>query len=365
MLTVAIRKNFETFDLDCTFAAPAAGITALYGASGAGKTSIVRAIAGALTPDAGRIAVGDRVLFDAATGIDLPAHARRIGYVFQESRLFPHLSVRANLLYGYKRATGSKRHTLDAIVALLDIAPLLDRRIHNLSGGERQRVAIGRALLAQPTMLLMDEPLASLDTKRKAELLPYIESLRDDPGLPIIYISHAFDEVLRLADHLVIVDGGRTVREGSLFDLSIDPAVTPYLDHYDAGTVIVCRIDHQTPAEGLTGLVFAGGTLFVPRVDLAADAQVRVRFPARDVSIALSDPVDSSITNRLPGRIVAMHEVDQTYSDVIVDVGGVRLRARIMRASVARLKLSVGQSVWALIKSVAFDSRSVGGARTR
>jgi molybdate transport system ATP-binding protein len=360
MIEVRARKQLPNFLLDVAFAAPITGITALFGRSGSGKTSVVRAIAGGLTPDAGRIAMGERVFFDSERGIDLAVHQRRIGYVFQDSRLFPHLSVRANLLYGYHRARGAKIRTLDDVVDLLDIGPLLDRRIHRLSGGERQRIAIGRALLAQPELLLMDEPLSSLDPARKSELLPYIEGLRDELGLPIIYISHAFNEVVRLADYLVIVDGGHVVRDGALLDLAADPALSPFLGRFEAGSVIECTVVQHDNGVALSTLAFAGGQLRVPQVDRAIGDRLRVRILARDVALSLSRPVDLSITNQLPGRLVSISVQEGPYAEAVVDVGGASLRALITRESAERLGLRPGLPVWALVKSVAFDSRSVG-----
>ena len=216
MMDLAIRKRLGEFTLDVSFAVPEYGVTALFGRSGAGKTSVIAAIAGLLRPDEGRIQVGDQILFDSSAGHDVPVHRRRVGYVFQDGRLFPHLSVRDNLLYGYRGSPGKNRRiTLDEVVELLGVAPLLERRPRDLSGGEKQRVAIGRALLAQPEVLLMDEPLASLDAPRKREILPYLERLRDELRLPIVYVSHAIEEVVRLANQVVVLDAGRVAATGT------------------------------------------------------------------------------------------------------------------------------------------------------
>lgn len=365
MIEVRAHKRLADFTLDVDFAVPARGITALFGRSGSGKTSIIRAIAGAVQPDNGRIAVRDRVFFDSSAGIDMALHQRRIGYIFQDSRLFPHLSVRGNLTYGYKRARVARKFDLDAIVALLGLSPLIDRRTHHLSGGERQRVAIGRALLAQPELLLMDEPLSSLDPQRKSELLPYIESLRDELELPILYISHAFDEVLRLAEHLVVIDGGRAVRSGPLLDLASDPSLSPLIGRFEAGSVIECTIVCHDPQLALSTLACAGGPLRVPIVEAAVGDRLRVRIRSRDVSIALSRPTDVSITNHLPGRIDALVDKDGPYAEASIDIGGATLRALITRESVARLALAPGQQVWALVKTVSFDGRSLGVMRSR
>jgi molybdate transport system ATP-binding protein len=363
MIQVRARKRLADFNLDVDFTVPARGITALFGRSGSGKTSIIRIIAGALQPDDGRIAIRDRVFFDRAAGIDMPLHQRRIGYIFQDSRLFPHLSVHGNLTYGYKRARVDRKLDLATIVALLGLGPLIDRRTHNLSGGERQRVAIGRALLAQPELLLMDEPLSSLDPQRKSELLPYIESLRDELELPILYISHAFEEVVRLAEHLVVVDGGRAVRTGPLLDLASDPALSPLIGRFEAGSVIECTIERHDDNLALTTLSFAGGRLRVPRVARNIGERLRVRVRTRDVAVSLSEPTDISISNRLPGHLVSLTETEGPYAEAAIAIGAATLRALITRESAHRLGLVPGLQVWALVKSVAFDGRSLGVTR--
>ncbi len=364
MIEVRFTKQLAAMLLDVAFEAPAQGITAVFGRSGAGKTSIVQAIAGGLRPDSGRIVVGDTVFFDAEAGIDLAVHRRRIGYVFQESRLFPHMTVRGNLEYGWRRARGARPLAPDVVIGLLGLEPLLGRRTHRLSGGERQRVAIGRALLSQPRLLLMDEPLSSLDPPRKSELLPYIERLRDELGLPILYISHAFNEVVRLADHLLVVDHGRVVRSGPLLELASDPELSPLVGRFEAGAVIVCEVEGHDDAYELTTLRFQGGRLQVPQITMAPGAQLRVRIRSRDVALSLIEPREISISNRLPGRITGLVARDGPFVEVLIDVGGNIVRALLTRSSVGRLGLSVGLDVWALIKTVAFDSRSVGSVRS-
>ena len=363
MIDVRLRKRLSDLQLDVAFTAKSRGVTAIFGRSGSGKTSIVQAIAGGLIPDEGRIVVDDRIFFDSATRINMPIHERRVGYVFQDSRLFPHLSVRKNLRYGLHRARGSSRIDFDTAVELLGITHLLSRRPHKLSGGERQRVAIGRALLAQPSLLLMDEPLSSLDPPRKSELLPYIEGLRDELGLPILYISHAFNEVVRLADNIVLIDGGRVLRSGPLLDVASDPELSPLIGRFEAGSVIECVVSQHDEDLALSTLSFSGGKLRVPRVDLNIGAHVRVRVRARDVALALTPPVDVSITNRLPGTLVGLTERGGPYVEASVDLGGTTLRALITRESASRLKLTPGLELWALVKTVALDSRSVGFMR--
>jgi molybdate transport system ATP-binding protein len=363
MIDVTLTKKLATFALDVAFTAPSSGVTALFGASGSGKTSVIQAIAGGLKPDSGRIAIDDRVFFDSSLRIDMPIHERRVGYVFQDARLFPHMSVRGNLGYGYKRSKVERRIETDAVVELLGLGDLLDRRTHRLSGGERQRVAIGRALLAQPALLLMDEPLSSIDSPRRAELLPYIEGLRDQLGLPILYISHSFEEVVRLADHLVVMDQGKVARSGPFLELASQPELTPLIGRFEAGSVVACTVAAHDDMLKLSTLAFSGGELRVARVAAAIGSQLRVQIKARDVALSLSRPMDVSITNRLPGRLAGLTRSDGPYVEVTIDVGGVTLQALITGESSSRLGLEPGLQVWALIKSVAVDSRAAGVTR--
>lgn len=363
MIEVRFTKAHPGFALDVDFTVPGGGITALFGRNGAGKTSIVHAVAGALRPDAGRIEADGRVFFDSQRGIDMPIERRRVGLVFQDSRLFPHLSVAANLDYGRRRLREASRFARTDIVELLGLGPLLERRVHRLSGGERQRVAIGRALLAEPALLVMDEPLAALDPPRKSELLPYIESLRDELRLPILYISHAFEEVVRLADHLVIVDNGRVARAGPLMELASDPVLSPLVGRFEAGSVIAATVIAHDAGADLSTLGFDGGTLRVPRVALEIGDKFRIRIRARDVALAVAEPSGLSVTNVIEGRIAAISEQGGPYAEVLVAAGGTMIRSLVTRESVARLALRPSQRVWALIKTVAFDGRTVGALR--
>lgn len=363
MIEARIRKRLGAFTLDVDLELPARGITVLFGRSGAGKSSVIQAIAGAIRPDGGRIALADRTFFDAALKVDMPVHRRHVGFVFQDSRLFPHLSVRGNLTYGYRRKSGDHLIGFEDAVALLGISDLLDRRPHKLSGGERQRVAIGRALLAQPSLLLMDEPLSSLDPPRKSELLPYIEGLRDELRLPIIYVSHAIDEVVRLADHLVIMDAGRVLKSGPLLDVVSDGDVGPLIGRFEAGSVISCTVQRHDGDAGLSTLAFEGGELRVPLVMLAPGTALRVRIRSRDVAIALSRLEGVSITNQIRGTLESLTPREGPYVEAAINAGGTLLRSLITRESVERLDLVPGRDVWALIKSVAFDGRSVGFLR--
>ncbi len=363
MIELRFRKQLGALELDVDVALPAQGISALFGRSGAGKTSLINAVAGIVTPDDGVIRVGDRVFFDRARGVDLALEQRGIGYVFQDARLFPHLNVAGNLRYGLKRSRDTQAIEWSSVIDVLGLAHLLDRRPHHLSGGERQRVALGRALLRQPALLLMDEPLASLDAPRKAEVLPYIERLAHEFDLPVLYVSHSIDEVTRLARHLVIVSEGRTVASGELAHIMSLPEHSPLVGRYEAGSVIDCAVAQHDDRYGMTTLRFADGQIRVPRVDLATGTPVRVRIRARDVALALTQPVDVSITNQLAGHVLSMTPREGPYVDVAVDLGSTSIRALITRESCDRLQLAIGMRVWAMVKSVALDSRSVGFAR--
>ena len=360
-LQVDIKHRQGAFDLDLHFAC-GAGITALFGRSGAGKTTLIDLIAGLRRPQQGRIQVADRVLVDTAQGIFLPPHRRSLGYVFQEARLFPHLDVRANLLYGRWFAdafrTGglrARRDGFDETVAMLGLEALLARRPGTLSGGEKQRVAIGRALLARPRLLLMDEPLAALDAARKAEILPYIERLRDAAHIPIVYVSHALPEVMRLANHLVLLGDGRVQADGKPADLAARLDLPLLGGGEDAGALLEGRLVEHLPEYGLSRVHSQAGELLLPRIDLPPGSALKLRIPARDVTLFLQPPQDASALNLLHGRVVELVPRNDTAMDVRLDCNGVALLARITRYSARRMNLVPGLDVHAAIKSVAMD----------
>ncbi|MEX0809241.1 MAG: molybdenum ABC transporter ATP-binding protein [Dongiaceae bacterium] len=364
ILDLALRHRLGAFVLDVDFKIERPGITALFGPSGAGKTTIVNAIAGLFRPDKGRIAIDGDVLFDGKRGINLPARQRRIGYVFQDARLFPHLDVRDNLLFGARRgATGGTTASFDAIVVLLGIAALLERRPRHLSGGERQRVALGRALLAGPRLLLLDEPLAGLDQGRRAEIMPYLERLRDEAGIPMLYVSHAADEVARLAENMVVVDAGHVVASGSVFDLMARLDLFPLTGPIEAGAVFEARIEIHDGQDQMTALTFDGGRFWVPGIEGSIGATVRVRIRARDVMLALEEPQGISANNVLRGRVTEIRPDSGAHVDVQIACGGTRLIARITRRSLARLDLQPGIALFAVIKSVTIDRRSLATDR--
>ena len=354
-LEVDIGLRLGSFAMQARFSA-GPGITALLGRSGSGKTSIVNAIAGLVRPERGRVRVDGTVLFDAAAGIDVPAHRRRVGYVFQEARLFPHLSVRQNLLYGrWFVPKAERRAGLDEIVELLAIGPLLSRRIAGLSGGERQRVAIGRALLASPRILLMDEPLASLDAARKAEILPFVERLGHELRLPLVYVSHALEEVVRLAATVVLVGEGRIIDAGPAAEVlpRLDPAGRQ--GRFETSSMLQVRVAAQDEAFALTRLDHPAGRLSVPLLDRPVGTELRLRIRARDVAISIAPPQNLSIRNVLRGRIARLTPASPALVEVELDLAGTPLRARITRRSAEELDLSAGREVWALIKSAALE----------
>ena len=342
------RGNF-LLDLDLEL--PGRGITALFGHSGSGKTTCLRAMAGLERPPGGRFSIGDEVWQD--DHVFVPTHRRALGYVFQEASLFPHLSVQGNMEFGLKRAADSAPvFALATVAELLGIGALLKRMPDSLSGGERQRVAIARALLAAPRLLLMDEPLAALDLKRKLEILPYLERLHDELSIPVIYVSHAPDEVARLADHLVLLEDGKVVASGPLSETLARTDLPPAFAD-DAGVVLETTLSAHE-ADNLSQLDFAGGVLHVGRRHEAPGSRLRCRILARDVSLALERPRASSIVNILAASVTAVAATD-TPGHVLVQmrIGATPLLARITERSLRELALAPGQPVWAQIKGVA------------
>ena len=360
MLEVHVKRRLGDFDVEARFSSDH-GVTALFGRSGAGKTSIVNMVSGLLKPDQGRIEVDGHVLFDSAAGIDLPPWKRRIGYVFQEGRLFPHLTVRRNLLYGSRFTPATERYlTVDQVIGLLDLGALLKRRPQSLSGGEKQRVAVGRALLSNPRALLMDEPLASLDVLMKKEILPYIERL-DEMGIPILYVSHSLDEVSRLARNLVLVSKGRVAASGGVEQVLSRLDLWSPEDEAETGTVLATRVNRHDAAAGLTHLDFRGGELRVPLVDIPVGVAVRVWIRARDVSVATAPPRGLSLRNVLKGTLVEIGRGDDAgpLTELRLRIGDAPLTALVTRQAVRELALAPGQEVYALIKSANLDRRQL------
>jgi len=361
-LDIAARLAWPGFDLEVDQALALEGFTALFGPSGGGKSTLLRVIAG-FEAAKGRIALGNEVWLDSGSRVSLPAHRRPVGFMFQDARLFPHLSVAGNLRYALKR-----RHqqgagvSFDDVVAALDLAPLLDRRVGALSGGERQRVALGRTLLTNPRLLLLDEPLSALDAARKADILPYLEDLPRRFGIPTIYVTHSVEEVARLCDRTMVMADGRIHAVGPTEEILERLDLTPLMGAFEAGVVIEGRIAGHNAAYHLTHIDLGGQTLTVPAQGaLPVGRAVRLRIRARDVALSSRAPEELSIQNALKGTIaVVATEPNSAFAEVVIDLGGPHLRSRITRKAADEMGLSPGMGVYALVKSASFDPSGSG-----
>jgi molybdate transport system ATP-binding protein len=359
-LSVSIHHQLGGFALDVAFEAPS-GVTSLFGRSGAGKTSVINAVAGLLRPDQARITLKGEVLTDTAAGISLPPHKRRIGYVFQEARLFPHLDVRRNLTYGARmNGVAEDAAEFSRVIEMLGIGALLARRPAGLSGGEKQRVAIGRALLARPRLLLLDEPLAALDDARKAEILPYLERIRDEAGVPMLHVSHSAAEAGRLASNVVVLEAGQVLRAGSAAEVLGDPSLAP-TGVREVGAVLRARVvTHHD--DGLSEVDAGGVQLMLPQIAQPVGTELRIRIAAHDVILSLNAPEQLSALNALHGRIEAIHAGDGPGAIVALSTPAGTLLARLTKRSVARLDLSPGKDCYAILKTVAIAPENVGVA---
>jgi molybdate transport system ATP-binding protein len=346
-----LRRD-AAFALDVDLALPERGVSMLFGPSGCGKTTVLRCLAGLERAARGRVVVGGEVWQDGARFV--PPHERAVGVVFQDAALFPHLTVRANLDFGRRRIPGNQaRPSLDAAIALLGIESLLERRPDGLSGGERQRVAIARALAMAPRLLLLDEPLASLDAKRRGEVLPFLDKLHQSLALPMVYVTHALAEVTRLADHVVLMDSGRAIGAGPTLQM-LTQLEGPLAHDEDAGVVLPCVVGERDTRWHLARMDFDGGSLSVRDSGHALGTPLRVRVQARDVSLALAEPQDTSIANTLRGVVHAVvPDRHPAVALALVTVGGVSLMARLTHRSADRLRLAPGVPVWVQVKSVA------------
>ena len=360
-LSVSLRHRLGDFALDVAFEAPA-GVTALFGASGSGKTTVVNAVAGLLQPAEGRVAIDGEPLLDTAAGLSRPPHKRRLGYIFQEARLFPHLSVRRNLTYGRWFAPPGE-DDFARVVDMLGVGGLLGRRTGALSGGERQRVAIGRALLARPRLILADEPLSALDDARKEEILPYFERIRDEAKLPVLYVTHSAAEAARLATTVVVLDRGRVVRQGPAAEVLSDPAVTP-TGVRAAGAVLDARVARHHD-DGLTELDAGGVSLFLPGAEHQPGQRIRIRISAQDVMLSRAAPTDISALNILPGTVAAVRTGEGPGAMVSLDTAAGRLLARVTRRSAAALGLAPGVECHAIVKTVSIARADIGAAGAR
>ncbi|MDE2305036.1 MAG: molybdenum ABC transporter ATP-binding protein [Gammaproteobacteria bacterium] len=357
MLRVRVAKRRGAFALAAEFEMPTPGVAALFGRSGCGKSTLIDLIAGLLDPDEGRIELDGEVLVDTDRRTRIPAERRGIGYVFQDARLFPHLKVAANLRYGARRARGPHFAVFGEVVELLALGPLLGRRTHQLSGGEKQRVAIARALLGQPRLLLLDEPLASLDAARRDEVLPYLERLRDQLEIPMVYVSHQFEEVLRLATHVVLIDAGRTIAAGAIGPMSLRPELRDIVGAEAVGAVVDGEILRIEADSGLAVLRVGTGEMRIGADSAVARQRVRVQILARDVIVATAEPKALSVRNALAGRITRIAEDAGDSRLVTIDLGGAEILARVTVSAARELALAPGRDVWALVKTVSISAQ--------
>lgn len=352
-LIVDLRHRQGSFDLRVAFTSQG-GVTALFGPSGCGKTTVLRAIAGLLKPYEGRIVLDGEILLDTAQKRALPTHCRRLGFVFQEPRLFPHLDVRQNLAYGqWFAGKGTDPSDLSRVASLLGLEALMKRQPARLSGGEKQRVAIGRALLSSPRMLLMDEPLSALDEARKAEILPYLERLRDELKLPILYVSHAVSEVARLADHVVALDNGHVTATGTASDIL---ETVGGANAREAGSVLSGSVQLAETDDGIAHILLRGCTLIVARGALKNGQQLRIHIPAREVLLATTRPEGISALNILDAVILDIRDAPEGTTEISLQCGREVLKSRITSLSRERLGLMQGMSVFAIIKTLALAS---------
>ncbi len=359
-LTLRVQLGFPGFDLDVAQDLPLDGVTALFGPSGGGKSTLLRTIAGFETPVAGRVALGNEVWFDSEARVNVPAHRRPVGLMFQDARLFSHLSVDGNLAFADKRSHAKPNgFSSGDVISALDLQPLLERRITSLSGGERQRVALGRTLLTRPRLLLLDEPLSALDLERKADILPYLEEIPKRFGIPAIYVSHALDEVVRVADRVLVLTDGHVQAYGPTADIVERLDLQPITGRFDAGVLVEARVTKHDTRLALTHVDLDGETLKTPMVDTVKPGDtIRLRIRARDVALATQRPEGISIRNILPGTVDEITSDSETpFAEVVVALTTTHIRARLTRAAVEDLALAKGVPVFALIKSVTFDRR--------
>jgi molybdate transport system ATP-binding protein len=351
-LLVDVSHRQGRFTLNVNFESQGR-VTAIFGASGSGKTTLVNIMAGLLTPERARVVVGGQVLTDTAAGIAMPPHKRRIGYVFQDARLFPHLSVAGNLGFGEWFTPKLQRYAVKAqILELLGIGHLLERRPRELSGGERQRVAIGRALLASPRLLLMDEPLASLDQKRKDEIMPYLERLRDEAGIPIIYVSHSVAEVMRLASDIAVLAEGRLMAFGPAGEIAQRLDLIAPGERDEGGAIVEMAVAAYDEAFGMTRLASQAGDIHVPGFIGEAGTPARLRIRARDVMLATEEPHNISALNILTGHVAGIADSGPSSVTVTLDCRGSPIIASITRKSAALLGLRPGVKAYAVVKAV-------------
>ena len=367
MLRLSVFKRWQGFKLRAQLEAPTPGVVALFGRSGCGKTTVINIISGLLQPDEGRVELDGVVLTDTREHIRIPVERRRIGYVFQDPRLFPHLGVLANLRYGLRRSPPQGRAIgLDEVLSLLGLEPLLGRRPYQLSGGERQRVALGRALLSQPRLLLLDEPLAGLDAARRDEVLPYLENLRDSLAIPMVFVSHQLEEVLRLATHVALMEAGEIVASGTLSDISLRPELRAVVGSEAVGAVLDGRVTRVDAAGGMADVLLGGGVLHVSLQEARVGARIRVQLMARDIILATESPRGLSVRNAIQGVITEFADDVGNTVLVKVDIGsGAAVLARVTRRAMQDLGLRPGLGVWVLVKAVSARGHAFAAADRR
>lgn len=348
MLELNFTQQLGNHQLTINEKLPAKGITAIFGVSGAGKTSLINAISGLTQPQQGFIRLNGRMLSDAKNRINLPPEKRRVGYVFQDARLFPHYRVRGNLQYGMAK---SMKPQFDSLVQLLGIEPLLARFPWSLSGGEKQRVAIGRALLSAPEILLLDEPLASLDIPRKRELLPYLQKLAQQVDIPLLYVSHSLDEILHLADNVLVLDQGKVKAFGALEQVWSSSAMRPWLPRADQSSVLRVQVQDQHPRYQMTALSLGDQSIWVSRLELPLKTPLRIRIQSADVSLVLQPPLNSTIRNVLPAKVTELLDIEGQV-EVKLQIGNSELWARITPWARDELAIKPGMRLYAQIKSV-------------
>ncbi|WP_070966442.1 molybdenum ABC transporter ATP-binding protein ModC [Vibrio sonorensis] len=362
MINILLNHEIESKSFEFDVSLPSTGITAIFGRSGAGKTTLINAVAGLLTPRVGKISVGDHLLFDSQNGFSVPTHKRNVGYVFQEARLFPHMTVKNNLLFGVD--TIDNEH-FNQVTSLLALSTLLTRYPAQLSGGEKQRVAIGRALLSKPQVLLMDEPLASLDLPRKREVLPFLEQLANDIQIPILYVTHSVNEILRLASNIVIVDGGRVVAQGSVEDVWSSQAMQPWQSFSDRSSLLKGKLVETHTEYGLSKVELTPTKhLWVQAISATIGEELRLQVKANDVSLSLIRPQGSSIRNILEAEIlsISVQESGETRQSVAVKLSldqSLVLTATVTKWACEELQLKEGMSVFAQIKGVSVSQKDI------
>ncbi|WP_321284471.1 molybdenum ABC transporter ATP-binding protein ModC [uncultured Vibrio sp.] len=361
-IKVKFKQSLGETYFDINLELPCNGISALFGRSGAGKTTLINVISGLVTPTQGKVTIGEHVLYDSDESINLPTHKRKIGYVFQDSRLFPHYSVKGNLMYGVKEKDDAY---FDTVTELLSIKPLLKRFPTSLSGGERQRVAIARALLSKPNLLLMDEPLASLDMPRKREVMPFLEELSEKVNIPIVYVTHSLQEIIRLAQNLAIIDHGRIITSGKLEDVWASHAMRPWQSFSEHSSLFEGKIASHHAQYALTSVTLGhSASLWVQKVEGEPGTPIRLQVRASDVSIALERPVGTSIRNVLPATVQSIEQVNVGDDKQSITVSlqldeNCCLWAKITPWALDDLNLKLGDAVYAQVKGVSVTQRDI------